>query len=305
MSSAMDSTELRMALVGPEPRSELFCREVSMARVAAALALCLAPVSVSLAQPNVVALSIPPAGIERSDIQWAQVAIPDLGKLTLAIARPVGRGPFPTVIVLHGTHGFAREYMEIASALARKGMLAIAACWFAGGGGEGAGFVEPIAACPDAPAMSAAASATTFATVDALARAARTLPDVKMDALALFGHSRGGGAALNYVLKRGQVAAVILESIGYTDDHVDLIPPVTASFLILHGAGDTTADGGSPFQTPDRARRFEAALRDAGKQVRAVYYEGAGHNGIFSNAEQFEAVIAETASLVMQPGHDR
>jgi acetyl esterase/lipase len=86
---------------------------------------------------------------------------------------------------------------------------------------------------------------------------------------------------------------------------VDLIPPVTASFLILHGAGDTAADGGSPFQTPDRARHFEAALRDAGKQVRAVYYEGAGHNGIFSNSEQFEAVIAETASLVMRLARDR
>jgi pimeloyl-ACP methyl ester carboxylesterase len=58
-----------------------------------------------------------------------------------------------------------------------------------------------------------------------------------MDALALFGHSRGGGAALDYVLKGGQVAAAILESSGYTDDQVDLIPPVIASFLILHGAG--------------------------------------------------------------------
>jgi dienelactone hydrolase len=123
-----------------------------------------------LAQPNVVMPSIAAAGTEELDVQWAEVAIPDLGRLRLAIARPVGSGPLPTVIVLHGTHGFACQYVEIASALARKGMLAIAACWFAGGEGEGARFVQPITACPDAPAMSAAASATIFATIDALVR---------------------------------------------------------------------------------------------------------------------------------------
>lgn len=50
--------------------------------------------------------------------------------------------------------GFAREYVQLAQALARGGLLAIAACWFEGGGGPGARFVTPIA-CPDAPALTA------------------------------------------------------------------------------------------------------------------------------------------------------
>ena len=33
--------------------------------------------------------------------------------------------------------------------------------------------------------------------------------------VALFGHSRGGGAALNYVLKGGEARTLILKSVDY------------------------------------------------------------------------------------------
>jgi dienelactone hydrolase len=65
-----------------------------------------------------------------------------------AVARPSGAGPFPVVILLHGTHGFPREYVQLAQALARSGFLASAACWFQGIGGPGAQFGTPIG-CPE------------------------------------------------------------------------------------------------------------------------------------------------------------
>lgn len=49
-----------------------------------------------------------------------------------AVARPLGAGPFPVVVVLYGTHGFARQYIELAQDLARGGVLAVAGCWFSG-----------------------------------------------------------------------------------------------------------------------------------------------------------------------------
>jgi carboxymethylenebutenolidase len=269
-----------------------------MTKIAAlAVALSLAP-SALFGQPRAVTIASP---VAVPGVTWTEVTLPDLGTLRLATARPAGAGPFPTVIVLHGTQGFAREYAQVAAALAGEGVLAVAACWFAGGGGEGASFVTPLG-CPGAPAMPAAASDTTFATLDVLVRTVRALPEVRQESITLLGHSRGGGAALNYALKGGQVTAAVLESTGYTDEQLELVAPVTTAFLILHGAGDTAADGGSEFNTPDRARRFEAALRAAGKQVDVVYYEGAGHNGLFSNPAQSAAMIAKTAAFVKQLG---
>lgn len=243
----------------------------------------------------------PPEGTADLGVRWMQVKAAGRG-VTLAIARPSGPGPFPTLLVLHGTHGFAREYVELARALARAGVLGVAACWFSGGGGAGASFVTPIP-CGDAPAISAAASPAAQATVGTLVAAVRNLPDVDRNSLALFGHSLGGGTVLNYALDTGGIRAAIIESAGYTDEQSARVAKLQVPILILHGAGNTSADGGSPFQTPQKARSFEAALRAAGKPVEAVYYENAGHNGIFTDRKQFDDSVQRIAAFISrQPG---
>lgn len=49
-----------------------------------------------------------PAGTEALAVQWVQVTVPDGGGILMAVARPTGAGPFPTVLLLHGSHGFAQ-----------------------------------------------------------------------------------------------------------------------------------------------------------------------------------------------------
>jgi dienelactone hydrolase len=239
----------------------------------------------------------PPAGTADLGVRWMQVRAPDLGVMRIAIARPTGAGPFPAVIILHGTHGFAREYVELARALAKQGVLGVAACWFSGGGGSGARFVTPIP-CDGAPAISTAASPTAQKSVGALVEAVRGVPDVDRNSVALFGHSLGAGTVLNYALDSGGIRAAVIESGGYTDEQVARIARLQVPILILHGAGDTSADGGSPFQTPQKARSFEAALRAASKPVVAVYYENAGHNGIFVDPKQFQDSVRRIAAFV-------
>lgn len=239
----------------------------------------------------------PPAGTADLAVQWEQVTTADRGTMLLAIARPSGKGPFPTVLILHGTHGFAREYVQLARAFAREGVLGVAACWFRGGGGSGASFVTPIA-CAGASEISAAASPATQKTVQTLVEAVRALPGVKPDSIALLGHSLGGGSTLNYALDTGGIAAAVLESAGYTDEQSARVSRLSVPVLILHGAGDTSADGGSPFQTPQKARSFEGALRGAGKTVEAVYYENAGHNGIFTDPKQFDDSVRRTVAFL-------
>jgi dienelactone hydrolase len=239
----------------------------------------------------------PPQGTADLSVSWMQVRIADHGVILFAIARPSGNGPFPAVVILHGTHGFAREYVQLARAFAREGVIGVAACWFRGGGGSGAGFVTPIA-CVDAPERSAAASAATQKSLHALVGAVRVLPGVRSDSVALFGHSLGAGSALNYALDTGGITAAVLESGGYTDEQSARASRLGVPILILHGAGDTSADGGSPFQTPQKARGFEAALRAMGKPVAAVYYENAGHNGIFQDPKQFDDSVRQTVAFL-------
>jgi dienelactone hydrolase len=236
-----------------------------------------------------------PAGIE-----WVRVAAPG-GELSAAVARPPGKGPFPVIVLLHGTHGFAREYVRLANDLARtSGVVAVAGCWFAGGQGEGRQFVTSIE-CPGAPAMPGAMSDAALDSVGALVAAAQDLSGVRGDRVALFGHSRGGGAAIHYLRKRGGVRTAVLNSTGYPQDVVDHAGEVSAPLLMLHGTEDgNPADGGSDLSKVDRARAFEDALRKAGKPVEAVYFDGGRHHGLFTNVAQYDDTVRRVAAFLRQ-----
>ena len=146
--------------------------------------------------------------------------------------------------------------------------------------------------------MSAASSPGAQLAVDALVEAVRTLPGVRPDRLALFGHSRGGGAALNYVLGQGAVQAAVLNSTGYPEELVTRVPNVKVPILMLHGTADSPADGGSPRTGIQMARDFESVLRRAGKPVEATYYEGGGHNAIFTSSAQYDDEVRRIAAFL-------
>ncbi|AMY12053.1 putative esterase [Luteitalea pratensis] len=221
------------------------------------------------------------------------------GTLTAAVARPPGEGPFPVLVLLHGTHGIAREYVRFAQDVSRESaVVAVAGCWFRGGQGAGMQFVTPIA-CPDAPDTPAATSDEALEIVGALVTAVRERPGVRGDRVALFGQSRGGGAALHYVFERGGVWVAVLNSTGYPQEVVDRAGAVSAPLLLLHGKADSPADGGSERTAVDRARKFEHALRREGKPVKAVYFDG-GHNGLFADAKHYDESVRLIAAFLKE-----
>lgn len=252
------------------------------------------PVQEGLGVSPVVSSADSPPGAEALTVQWVKVAVPGLGVMPAAVARPRGAGPFPTVVLLHGSHGFAHEYVRLAQDLAEGGVLAVAACWFRGSAGSGARFVTPIE-CPEAPPMPSASSPEAMQTLDALVQAARALPGARSDRMGLFGHSRGGGPIVSYVLGAGNVQAVVLNSAGYP---ATLSPQLKAPVLILHGTADSPADGGVAVTNVQMARDFEAKLRSAGKPVEAVYYEGGRHNDIFSSPTQYRDEVQQMLTFL-------
>ena len=244
--------------------------------------------------------TVAPAGADGfAGIEWVRVPVPG-GAVTAAVARPPGEGPFPVLVILHGTHGFAREYVRLAQDLSREGgVVAVAGCWFKGGQGKGSKFVTPIE-CPDAPEMPKHWSKEGLDIVSALVAAARALPGVRGDRVALFGHSRGGGAALQYVVERRDVQAAVLNSIGYPDEVVALAPSVSAPLLQLHGTADGPARGedGAEYHTIEQARKFEGALRQANKPYKAVHFDGSGHNSLFTDAKQYDETVQLIAKFL-------
>ena len=232
----------------------------------------------------------------------------DSGLIHAAVARPSGKGPFPAVIILHGTHGFAQEYVQLARDLSARGILSVAACWFEGGGGEGTSFVTPLA-CGGAPRFIDSAGSGRFRlsrqSIDILVRTINSWPDVASGRAALFGHSRGGGAALDYaLLKPGTVSALVLNSTGYPAYVTAQARKVEVPILILHGKADNPADGGSAVTAVHMARLFEQALKRSGKVAEAKYYDGAGHNSIFADVDQYNDAV-KRAALFLHRVHAR
>lgn len=229
-------------------------------------------------------------------IYWMHVRT-DSGVIHAAVATPKGTGPFPAIILLHGTHGFAQEYINMARRLADNGIVGIAACWFAGRKGAGVRFITPIN-FNDAPPLDDAPGLDRFRvarlSIDTLLFEVRKLAQVQKNQVALFGHSRGGGAALDYAFTHpGKVQAIILNSTGYPTEVVQRATALDIPILILHGTVDNPDDGGSPLSYIAMARQFETAMRAAKKDVEVKYYEGSGHNAIFSNSAQFTDTVQQ------------
>ncbi len=227
-----------------------------------------------------------PFGADGLGAEWISVNIPGLGISLAAVTRPTGVGPWPAVLLLHGTHGFAQEYVNLAKDLSRGGFLGVAACWFDGGSGEGTRFISPIA-CRNAPPCPDPLSNEALRTVSILVQAVRSLPDVLPNALGILGHSRGGGATLNYILRNSDVRAAVLNSARYPSELTMRASELKVPLLMLHGTADSPADGGTEFTNVEMARDFERKLSAAGKSVEAVYYEGGRHNGIFESSAQY------------------
>ncbi|GAB2561025.1 alpha/beta hydrolase family protein [Spirosoma areae] len=105
---------------------------------------------------------------------------------------------------------------------------------------------------------------------------------------------------MDYVLTHsGRVQAVILNSRNYPPvDTKRVDAEVRAPILVLHGTADSPADGGSTVTAIDMARQFEAALRTANKPVDVKYYDGSGHNGIFSDSAQVNDTVHRIAQFV-------
>lgn len=210
--------------------------------------------------------------------EWMEVDAPKGRKMKAAVFRPQGSGPFPVVLVLHGTEGFRRAYVNLAEAFAGEGFLSMAGCWFAGSHMPGRRPPDPIA-CPQGPDF-VGANLEAVKDVIVLVDAARKLPGARSDRVGLVGLSRGAVISLLVASASGGVQAVVAMSAHYirvrprrdiTDTlPITLVKDLQAPVLILHGTADELVD-------PSEPRAYEQALRSEGKTFESHYYQGGPH----------------------------
>lgn len=206
-----------------------------------------------------------------SGSEWIAVDTFDGKALIASVRRSAQTGPAPVAILLHADDGLNLQFLEFVSGFAKAGFLTVTPCWAKG--------PDPLGCSANAPARASAADLVKD--VMAVTDAARTLPGARADRTALVGYSGGAQAAVLVGSMGGKVDAVVAISAGYGlmirqrwgTSLPDQLDGLRVPLLIVHGTGDLQQPG----THIDLVRAFEKTARDKGKNVEALYVEGAPH----------------------------
>ena len=258
--------------------------QTTLTQPAAAASTAAAPTATGLAT-SAVPTQPPVARVPGQNPQSITIEAPGGRIISGAVAWPEGQGPFPVVILLHGTSGYKQSDVLLAQDFARSGLFALTGCWFAGNPGA---TVPPDAiACPNGPTYKSVSPEATR-DVQALIDTAKRIEGVRASSIGLWGQSRCATLALVVASSSSDIAAVVATSAAYTQlggsgpgwigctGTPELVPfPVVrelrSAVLMLHATGDETV----PVQ---QIRRYEAGLKEAGKTYGVFYYEGGTHS---------------------------
>ncbi len=254
----------------PLPRREFLARLTRLAGSAAAAAVLL-PLLEGRARGDVV----PP---DDPRLLASRVRFPgETGELTGYLARPLGDGPWPCVLVIHENRGLNAHIEDVARRLALAGFLALAPDALSGAGGtpqdqdEARTLIRALD--PDA-ALADYGAATRFL-------AARADGNGKVGCV---GFCWGGGMSNRLAATGGVAAAVVYYGRAAP---LDEVPAISCPLLLHHAGLDSRINGGLP--------AFEAALKEHAKPYTLHLYEGVNH--AFNNDTNEARYDAEAAAL--------
>lgn len=222
--------------------------------------------------PNWTAVAAP-ADLNVPGAQWIKVE--GRGhKFLAAVFQPQAGGPFPVVVLLHGSSGLQMGHVALAQEISNSGFVVVVGCWQLVASPPAS---RPNQICSEAPSQAAWQADPAANSGKELVAAARTLPGTRGERIGIYGLSRGGYAALWAASTGASVQAVVVDAPAHRP-RVTPVPPrpqdvvagLAAPTLVLHG----TADPNAPVEL---SREYERAARALGKSVVAVYFEGVGH----------------------------
>jgi carboxymethylenebutenolidase len=195
---------------------------------------------------------------------------------------PAGKGPFPAIVVIHEWWGLNDWVKQQASQLADQGYVTLAIDLYRGKVADNPGTAHELArGVPEDRALRDLHAAVEFL---------QSQPNVKKDRIASIGWCMGGGYSLDVALQEPTLAATVI-NYGHLATDPAAIQKIHAAILGNFGGKDQ----GIP---PEDVKKFEAALKQAGKSADLKIYPDAGHG--FENPNNKTGYRADDATDAWQ-----
>jgi carboxymethylenebutenolidase len=174
---------------------------------------------------------------------------------------PAGKGPFPAIIVIHEYWGLNDWVKDEASKLSEEGYVALAIDLYRG----------RVATTPDVAheIMRGVPEDRAKRDLNAAFEFLASQPNIKKDRIGAIGWCMGGGYSLDVALQEPTLAADVI-NYGHLATDPDALKKINAPILGTFGAQDHGI-------TPDDVHKFEAQMKQLGKQVDIKIYDDAGH----------------------------
>jgi carboxymethylenebutenolidase len=174
---------------------------------------------------------------------------------------PSGKGPFPAIVVIHEWWGLNDWVKEQASKLSEEGYEALAIDLYRG----------KVASTPDEAheIMRAVPEDRAARDLHAAFSYLQSLPTVKKDRIGAIGWCMGGGYSLDIAMAEPTLRADVI-NYGHLATETASLSKINAPILGIFGGKDRGI-------SVDDIKKFEQALKQAGKKVEIHIYPNAGH----------------------------
>lgn len=248
-----------------------------------AVAAVLLPIGAAIAAPPIPASSATPAVPAAPEGRMVSYEAHD-EKVDAYLVRPAAPGFHAGVVVIHEWWGLNGQIKGVADRLARIGYIAIVPDLYRG----------KVASEPDLAheLMRGLNEDRAVALVKGAADYLRRLDHAPNRPVGTIGFCMGGRLSLAAALKGGdlQAAAMFYGSVETTKEAV---APLVCPLLGLFGRDDRGI-------SEDDVKKFESALKEAGKSARIVVYPGAGHAFFNETRPSYDKEAAQDAWANLQ-----
>lgn len=178
------------------------------------------------------------------------------------LAKPAAPDDRPGIVIVHHLWGLDAHTMTIADRLAGLGYLAVAPDLYRGRLGADYGLAKEM--------MDRLDQTRAVAIVKGAIGYLRSLDGGKTHRpVALVGFDMGGRVALSAALQAADAQALVI-FYGHVETTKEALMPIQMPVLGVFGTDDVVVRA-------EEARKFEAALKEAGKQATIIIYRGMAH----------------------------